>query len=433
MSLDWAAVVGRGWWNATTRLPPDPPAPHEARRLDLPPTLRNVPGVEQALVFDPAMKQHSCAIRVGEPRFASEEAGRRWYAARRRALDHVLAAVAASPWAGNLVLRGSVLLRAWYGADAREPGDLDFVVVPDTWKVSGREARRMLTGIARAVEEVSGADPDGGVRLRADEAMRSDIWTYSKVPGRRLVLPWTCEGVPDGIVQLDFVFNERPAVPPEPTAVPRGDGGEAPVLGAATPELSLAWKLLWLLEDRYPQGKDLFDACLLATSARLSYRTLMDVLVSADPLYAVNVPTAEKLFEVEADWDAFSKEYPDIPGTRIDYSMMLATSLDAMFEQAAELPAGAYRRAVVLLERLLAGYRATRADQGMDGVRRRLVGERLALPVEIIIVNELRGHGPEGLAESARAVRRLHDEPDGHRPRWYPAGAFEQALAALRG
>ncbi|WP_309111613.1 hypothetical protein [Saccharothrix sp.] len=33
------------------------------------------------------------------------------------------------------MLRGSVALRAWLGEVAREPGDLDFVVVPKTFAV----------------------------------------------------------------------------------------------------------------------------------------------------------------------------------------------------------------------------------------------------------------------------------------------------------
>ncbi|MEY2232507.1 MULTISPECIES: hypothetical protein [Streptomyces] len=59
---------------------------------------------------------------------------------------------------------------------------------------------------------------------------------------------------PDGHVQLDFVFDERLPVPPEPA----GPACGAVVL-AATPALSPAWKVLWLISDRHPQGKDLYD------------------------------------------------------------------------------------------------------------------------------------------------------------------------------
>ena len=40
-------------------------------------------------------------------------------------------------------------------------------------------------------------------------------------------------------------------------------GVAAPMLAAPAP-LALAWKLLWLATDTYPQGKDLYDAVLLA-------------------------------------------------------------------------------------------------------------------------------------------------------------------------
>jgi len=35
-----------------------------------------------------------------------------------------------------LILRGSVLLKTWLGTDAREPGDLDWVIVPATLNVT---------------------------------------------------------------------------------------------------------------------------------------------------------------------------------------------------------------------------------------------------------------------------------------------------------
>jgi hypothetical protein len=49
--------------------------------------------------------------------------------ARRAVLDHVLAVVAGSHLVDHLVLRGSRLLQAWAGTAAREPADLDWIVV----------------------------------------------------------------------------------------------------------------------------------------------------------------------------------------------------------------------------------------------------------------------------------------------------------------
>ncbi|MFD0974326.1 nucleotidyl transferase AbiEii/AbiGii toxin family protein [Plantactinospora endophytica] len=51
-------------------------------------------------------------------------------AARRAVLDHVLALVGAAACGDSLVLRGSMTMRSWVGDQAREPGDLDWVVLP---------------------------------------------------------------------------------------------------------------------------------------------------------------------------------------------------------------------------------------------------------------------------------------------------------------
>ncbi|MFC4117387.1 hypothetical protein [Nonomuraea zeae] len=78
--------------------------------------------VRQPRIFDPALKQFTHAFRAGEPAFADEETGRRWRRARREAIDHLVGIVARSPWSENLVLRGSLLLEAWIGAEARGSG-----------------------------------------------------------------------------------------------------------------------------------------------------------------------------------------------------------------------------------------------------------------------------------------------------------------------
>ncbi|MFF7247251.1 nucleotidyl transferase AbiEii/AbiGii toxin family protein [Embleya sp. NPDC008237] len=67
---------------------------------------------------------------IEAPTFADPTQHRRWWAARRRALEHALRLCTEGPSAGALVLRGSMPLIAWLGAAAREPGDLDWVVSP---------------------------------------------------------------------------------------------------------------------------------------------------------------------------------------------------------------------------------------------------------------------------------------------------------------
>lgn len=154
-------------------------------------------------------------------------------------------------------------MATWFGDAAREPGDLDFVA-PYEWDADGPEAQALFPEIASAAQSAAGAWQHGSVRVDAAGAVTEEIWTYDRVPGRRMLLPWTTPGTAGGTVQLDVVYGELLAAPAVPTALrPLGDG-PAVRLPAVTPELSLAWKVMWLINDMHPQGKDLYDAVLLA-------------------------------------------------------------------------------------------------------------------------------------------------------------------------
>lgn len=284
----------------------------ERARLGLPATLRRIDDEDalQRPLFDPALKHHPNAYRAGDPDFVEPAARTAWLAARRTAMDLVLTAVAASPWRDHLVLRGSVLLAQWFGEAAREPGDLDFVVTPAQWRIEEERTTVMLDGIARAAEQTAATAAAVGhtVRFDARGAVSEDIWTYDRVPGRRLVLPWTCDTTAGGIVQLDFVFNESLPVPPQKVTV----GGSW--LHGATPELSLAWKLVWLVTDLHPQGKDLYDAVLLAERYEMDYETLGAVFIAADPYYAAHPVGPDVTTEMPADteWQHFAAECPHL-------------------------------------------------------------------------------------------------------------------------
>jgi len=56
-------------------------------------------------------------------------------------MAHLLRIATESPWQNHLVLRGSLLLKAWLGAAAREPGDMDWVVTPPTLRMADLLAR----------------------------------------------------------------------------------------------------------------------------------------------------------------------------------------------------------------------------------------------------------------------------------------------------
>ncbi|GAB3956562.1 hypothetical protein GCM10027614_69170 [Micromonospora vulcania] len=177
------------------------------------------PGVWQSGVFEPALKQYPHAYAMGEPVFEDPAAGVRWRAARATAMYSVLAALAAAPCGEHLVLRGSVLVRAWLGEQAREPGDLDFVVTPPTLTLT--DAAGLFDGMVDAVRRFP-PDPTG-VLVDADEVAVEDIWTYERAPGRRLVFPWLSPDLPAGTVQVDVVLGEELPERPEVVDVPVGE------------------------------------------------------------------------------------------------------------------------------------------------------------------------------------------------------------------
>jgi hypothetical protein len=359
--------------------------------------------VSQRPVFDPSLKHYSKAMRAGDPRFDDPRAAARWYAARRSAVDHVLAAIARSEWSRHLVLRGSVLLRAWYGEAAREPGDLDFVVAPSSWRMEDDRTERLLDEISQRAEDLSWRED--GVRIDAAGAASEDIWTYDRVPGRRLVLPWTAEDVPEGTVQLDFVFGEHLPAAPEQTAIPRSDGGEPALLSAATPELSLVWKLMWLLSDMYPQGKDLYDAVLLAETTRVRYWLLRETLVAYDAYYVRHAVTAADIAALEVDWAEFRKEYPHLRGEAREYLDRLAAALAPTFAEAREPAGGEYEWHVAWLGPRIDEFRALWAREGMAAVQERLaVDASVHTPDAIVITCELLGSGRGGIDEAAQTL-----------------------------
>ncbi|HEY8983757.1 MAG TPA: nucleotidyl transferase AbiEii/AbiGii toxin family protein [Streptomyces sp.] len=297
----------------------------------VPPTLRTVPGadVTQKLVFDPSMKQYPNAYRATDPAFADPTRTDAWRAARREALETVLRAVAGSEWADSLVLRGSMLMAAWFGEAAREPGDLDFVVVPGTWGLGDPRTAPMLDGIARGAEE---AAQGFGVAFDAAGAVAEDIWTYERVPGRRLVLPWTAPGLPGGHVQLDFVFGEHLPEEPVPVEVPGGA-----VLLGATPALSLAWKMLWLTLDMYAQGKDLYDAVLLAERHPLPYDLLHKVFEAGGewPEHYRHEVLHEDVVEAlrYVEWRHFVVEFPQLADAEEEFVRRLLRAVAPTFSE----------------------------------------------------------------------------------------------------
>jgi hypothetical protein len=281
----------------------------------------------QGDAFDPALKHYARALRPGEPAFDDQRAAERWSAARRAAMEHLLEIIATSRWSEHLVLRGSVLLRGWLGNAARDPGDVDFVVTPQTMMLDDRRTRELLDGLVAAVRQRPEVAPD--LRI-LDEVAITDIWTYERAPGRRIVFGWSTSDAQSGGVQLDFVFNERLPLPAARTQILRADG-QAPIsILAAGPALSLAWKILWLETDFYPQGKDLYDATLLAERTYLPGELLREVL-SRELGAEAEAFTADRVLAWQVDWDNFVAEYPWVVGTPQQWQSRLHRALQGTF------------------------------------------------------------------------------------------------------
>ncbi|MBU3064948.1 nucleotidyl transferase AbiEii/AbiGii toxin family protein [Nocardia sp. NEAU-G5] len=182
--------------------------------------------------------------------FTESEDGADWVAARREAIDHVLAAIAESPWSSHLVLRGSVLVKAWFGACAREPADLDFVVDYQRTRLDEPGTDEMLEDIATDAATMSHR-PGSTVFIshhpESIEPLAGD--TFYTVSGYRLLLTWHGRGHV-GTVQIDFAVDDALHDPPELTPIPRSSLPGPPfMLRAATKRQSLAWKIAWLMAD----------------------------------------------------------------------------------------------------------------------------------------------------------------------------------------
>ncbi|MEV0430555.1 nucleotidyl transferase AbiEii/AbiGii toxin family protein [Micromonospora sp. NPDC050495] len=287
---------------------------------EYPPTYQPLPAsptVRQRAAFDPALKHYPNAYRAGEPNFLVAATAQLWTNARRAAMSHVLTTIAATTWSQHLVLRGSVTMAAWVGDTAREPGDLDFVVTPHTITSDSADAHTLLDDIKAAVRSAPGAG------LQPDRITESAIWTYERADGRRLVIPFSTPEAPDGHVQIDVVFGEKLPLPPEVLILPDVD---EPVL-AAPASLALAWKLLWLATDMYPQGKDLYDAVLLAEHTTVDQALVRQLMRPELGAEADNF-TAETVLSWQVDWTNFTDECPGISGTAEQWTRRLALALD---------------------------------------------------------------------------------------------------------
>ncbi|WP_078964822.1 nucleotidyl transferase AbiEii/AbiGii toxin family protein [Streptomyces aureocirculatus] len=394
-------------WAVRRDVPHTEPGEDVRHRQSLPRTLLPAPhGMAQPLVFEPALKQYSNAYRAGEPRFPDEESARGWRRARHSALDTVLAAIADGPWGDHLVLRGSVLLAHWCGDAARDPGDLDFVVVPKDLAMDDPRTVTLFDDIARDAEAASA---EGPVHIDGTGAVTEDIWTYDRVPGRRMLLPWTAAGTAGGTVQLDVVFNETLPTPGRRTALgPLGDGPGCRVL-AVSPQLSLAWKLLWLTTDTHPQGKDLYDAVLLAEHTPPDYATVRAAFVHGGE-DGLRPPDSDWMARmcVADEWEHFEAEYPWVTGGPAPYEDRLARALAPLLTEVIRPGGSAYARTVRWLHPLIEESRAGGAPDPARALGYLAGSGRDGLVAAVVILRETVGREVIDVEEALAAVLTGH-------------------------
>lgn len=282
------------------------------------------PRIKRAKVFEPSLCYFRNGFRWGEPAFNDPSLEQPWKKARLRVLFHLMQAVADSPWKQMLILRGSALLQAWLGDQARDPGDLDWVVDPPSLPANSPESADLIAALIQI-----GRTPTNEVGIIFERVIAEEIWTYDRAPGRRIVFPWKLPDLPGGTVQMDVVFQE--SFPSAKVMLPlANENGSTLTIAAASPEQSLAWKILWLHTDRFPQGKDLYDAVLLAEFTPLPAELLEATLIASPE--ASRVPfRLESILEWQVDWQNFQLEYPNVRGDLDEWRQRLITALGPTF------------------------------------------------------------------------------------------------------
>jgi uncharacterized protein (TIGR02996 family) len=184
------------------------------------------------------------------------------------------------------VLRGSTLMKRWFGEAARPAADIDL-----EWFQQPGWGGRFASPVdhARGLCMFAVGDHHGSpIHFDPDIPVPSDgvsLWDYD-TPGVRCYTGWTW---PDrnlrGVLQIDIAqagSYDLAGVAPETIELPR-EWGEPARLLAYSPEMLLAAKLSWIVRhlqrNTTPEGshllaflgepKDLFDAHLLLTEGRL--------------------------------------------------------------------------------------------------------------------------------------------------------------------
>ncbi len=266
--------------------------------------------------------------RVDEPEFIDAAQAMAWRSARQSVFDHVLTLIAGWSMRNCLVLRGSIALKAWAGDEAREPGDFDWVVLGDAQRV----LPYLLDLIRRSPETFDGVVLEVDYAKSQTDCREVGYEQFDSLT--RVVIPWRADGLPPGTIGMDLAEDVWMPGALDEIRVPLRGEKRGSVL-AASRELSLAWKILWMLgHDAWYRGdiqaKDLYDAVLLAEDpqTRPSNSFLQEVLDSEARECEWDGFGFYDGYFVQVDWDEFLDHHPWVNGSLDEWSQRLRRALD---------------------------------------------------------------------------------------------------------
>jgi uncharacterized protein (TIGR02996 family) len=250
-------------------------------------------------------------------------------------------------WDPALVLRGSLLLRYWFGARARPAADIDLECFErpasrGNSRFSGAPVAHARALCIYAAEGGRALGQDRGASPRIafepiDPEDGTDLWDYG-TPGERCYTLWVAHDLSEakgrlqidiaqagsydlGAIGLEELEWSTPATPPFRFL-------------AYTPEMLLAAKLSWVIRGLKQRGgsegelppqwigapKDLFDSHLLLTKANLRSDELQTGLYAVGAEDKLDWLDLEHLLEASArmgdddfaNWEEFRRQYEAI-------------------------------------------------------------------------------------------------------------------------
>jgi hypothetical protein len=236
-----------------------------------------------------------------------------------------------------LILRGSLLLRHWFGENAREAADVDLECFERRRGARGERFPSLVDhgrGLCCYATQEGRSRPIGFVETDAPEDGQS-LWTYGS-PGERFYVGWVWpqrEGQ-SGRLQIDIAeagsydLNEISVADVSLTSI----DGQVFHFPSYTPEMMLAAKLSWLVrsftrriddDGRVTstwsgEPKDLFDVHLLLTKASLRAEVFQKSLLTVGADDELDWNNLEALFDVQqekmtdsdfANWEEFHQRH----------------------------------------------------------------------------------------------------------------------------